>query len=84
METLQAKANRVVEEYTSMVRRRACWAADVMLSASSRIIILWRFGGRFTLFIAKLFILLRTTSIPLASLAFWNGLVLWGLGCCTY
>lgn len=31
VELLQASANRVVLEYSSMVRRRACCAADVML-----------------------------------------------------
>lgn len=31
LEALQAKAKRVVEEWISMVRRRACWAPDVML-----------------------------------------------------
>jgi hypothetical protein len=28
---LQANAKRVVEEYSSIVRRNACWAAVVML-----------------------------------------------------
>ena len=31
LDWLQAKAKRVVEEWISMVRRRACWAPDVML-----------------------------------------------------
>ena len=40
VDTLQASAKRVVLEYISIVRRRACCAALVMLSASSRMIIL--------------------------------------------
>lgn len=40
VETLHARAKRVVLEYISMVRRRACWAAEVMESASSRMMIL--------------------------------------------
>jgi hypothetical protein len=47
-ELLQASAKRVVDEYSSMVRRIACCAADVMLSASSRITILCRPGGSVT------------------------------------
>lgn len=30
LELLQASAKRVVEEYISIVRRSACWAAEVM------------------------------------------------------
>jgi hypothetical protein len=30
LELLQARAKRVVEEYISIVRRSACWAAEVM------------------------------------------------------
>ena len=31
LEALQANAKRVVEEWSSMVRRRACWAPEVIL-----------------------------------------------------
>ena len=31
LDWLHAKAKRVVEEWISMVRRRACWAPEVML-----------------------------------------------------
>lgn len=47
---LQARAKRVDEEYISIVRRRACWAAEVIESASSRMMILWRPGGKVTFF----------------------------------
>ena len=50
-----------------MVLRRACWALVVMLSASSKIIILWRPGGSVTLFMAKDLMVFRTTSMPRAS-----------------
>jgi hypothetical protein len=42
------------------------WWINQYLSASSRIIILWRLGGRVTFFCAKALILVRTTSIPLS------------------
>jgi len=45
---LHANANLVVFEYSSIVLRMACCAADVMLSASSRSTILCRPGGRVT------------------------------------
>ncbi|CAH2266960.1 jg11570 [Pararge aegeria aegeria] len=45
---LAANANLVVLEYSSMVRRKACWAPSVMLSASSRITILCLPGGNVT------------------------------------
>lgn len=64
-EMLHAKAKRVVEANFSIIRRRACCAPGVMLSASSRMMILWRPGGRVTRRWAKVRILLRTTSIPL-------------------
>ena len=40
VETLHAKQKRVVFENNSIVRRNACWAALVILSASSNITIL--------------------------------------------
>ena len=77
-EILQARAKRVVEEYNSIIRRRACWAAGVILqfinlplhsktylSASSRITSLWWPSGRITFFWANILIFSRTTSIPL-------------------
>jgi hypothetical protein len=33
-EVLQARANLVVFEYSSIVRRSACWAPEVMLPAT--------------------------------------------------
>lgn len=47
---LHASANRVVFEKISIVRRRACCAPGVMLSASSRMTILCRPGGSVTFF----------------------------------
>jgi len=64
---LQARAKRVVLLYSSMVRRNACWAPSVMLSASSRMTILCRPGGSVTFCWANSLILLRTTSIPLSN-----------------
>jgi len=64
---LHARQKRVVFEKISIVLRRACCAPGVILSASSRIMILCRPGGRVTFFCAKALILLRTTSIPLRS-----------------
>lgn len=63
-EMLHASMNRVVDENTSIVRRRAFCALGVMLSASSKITILCRPGGRVICVCAKVFILPRTTSIP--------------------
>ena len=56
--------------YISMVRLRACCAASVMASASSRITILWRPLGRVTFCCANILIRFRTTSIPLSLEAF--------------
>lgn len=47
-ERLQASANRVVFEKISIVRRKACCAEGVILSASSSITILCLPGGRVT------------------------------------
>lgn len=47
-----------------MVRRRACCAPEVMLSASSRIMSFCRPGGRVTFFWANAFMRERTTSMP--------------------
>lgn len=49
---------------------KACCAAVVILSASSKITILCLFSGSVTLFCAKLLILFLTTSMPLESEAF--------------
>lgn len=54
----------------ALVRRRACCAPFVMLSASSRMITLCLPGGSVTFLVAKVFILLRTTSMPRSSEAF--------------
>lgn len=67
---LQASANRVVFEYTSMVRRNACCAPSVMLSASSKMTILCRPFGSVTFCWANILILLRTTSMPRSFEAF--------------
>ena len=40
LESWHAKPKRVVFENSSMVRRKACWAAEVILSASSKMMIL--------------------------------------------
>ncbi len=69
LEALQANAKRVVDEYISIVRRRACWAPEVMLSASSRMTSFCRPWGRVTFFWANPFMRLRTTSMPRSSLA---------------
>ena len=62
---LHASANRVVFEYSSIVRRRACCAPVVIESASSRMTSLCRPSGRVTFFCANDFIRSRTTSMPL-------------------
>ena len=46
---------------------QSCCAADVIASASSRIISLCRPGGRVTFFCANILILVLTTSMPLES-----------------
>ena len=67
---LHARANRVVLLYSSIVRRMACCAADVMESASSSRTILCLPGGRVTFFCANILILFLTTSMPRSSEAF--------------
>lgn len=62
---LHAKAKRVVRLYTSIVLLRACCAPSVIESASSKIMILCLPSGNPTFVCANVFILLRTTSIPL-------------------
>lgn len=65
VELLHASAKRVELEYSSMVRRRACWAPAVMLSASSNTMILCLPGGSVTFFWANILIFSRTTEMPL-------------------
>ena len=69
-EVLQLRTNLVVSLKLLIIILRACCAPYVRLSASSRIIILVRPGGRDTFFWAKDFIWSRTTSMPLSSEAF--------------
>ena len=64
-DALQARANRVVLEKTSMVLLRACCAPSVILSASSRIMTLCLPLGRVTFWWANDLIWFLTTSIPL-------------------
>lgn len=62
---LHARANLVVFEYSSIVRRRACCAPVVIESASSRMTSLCRPSGRVTFFCANDLMRSRTTSMPL-------------------
>lgn len=69
-ESLQHRTNLVLSLLPLIIILRACWAPSVMLSASSRIIIFVRFGGRFTFFTANDLIYSLTTSNPRSSDAF--------------
>ena len=69
-ESLHARANRVVEEYSVMIILRAYWAALVIASASSRMTSLCMPSGTVTFLFANYLIFSLTTSIPLSSEAF--------------
>ena len=77
VDVLHAKANRVVAEYSSIMRRMDCCAALVIESASSSTTILYGGHGYFeplgfelTVREANVLILSRTTPMPRSSDAF--------------
>ena len=69
-ESLQARANQVVEEYSVMTILKAYYAAFVIASASSKMTNLCIPSGTVTFLFANCLIFSLTTSIPLSSEAF--------------